>query len=551
MSVTCLNLVLTERLPGIIFTGFQESSHWRAETARYRELAGIAHQICIFAGGELPVEADQRQIHVRLRGADPLRQEWFLLVLTDRFTALLCGRDLHAPALSESDRAFDTLWSFEPEIIRDTLTLLRDVVVRERPDRLADLDDAINRFPVTTPDMRLLTMVTTRLIADIVHQHQARLRLERALAYESRLRALGQVVSGVAHELNNPLQSVLGFVSLALEEPELPANARDDLRIAMEAAERARLIVQDLLQLARPASEAWSATNIGALLQQTLIFVRSDLEANRITLTMDIAPNLPPVIINPTRIQQLLINLLSNAVQVLADRALPRQIQIVARLSDKQQIQIAIRDNGSGIPIEMQERIFEPFFTTKPVGRGTGLGLSIARTIANEHRGVLSVESQPGAGTVFYLALPVENATPTAVNTAAHRRGRGHVLVIDDDMHGQKLVQRMLERAGYTVYATGSAIDGLDYLAQRAVDLVISDVLMPDMDGVAFYGRLADRHPELLQRLIFITGDASRPTTRVFLQGAGAPYVLKPFTGADLARAINMVFPEADNPEVE
>ncbi len=538
------DLVLSERLPAVLFTGFQESSHWREETQRYRELAQVAHQICIFAGGDLPIEHDQRHINVRLRGPDPLRQEWFLLVLTGQFAAVLCGRDHLTPVQSEGDRRFDTLWSFEPPIISRTLALLRGVVKAERPDRLADLDAAITRFPPPSPDARLMTLLTTRLINDLTQQHQSRLHLERALAYESRLRALGQVISGVAHELNNPLQSILGFASLIAESSASEAAA--DARYIVEAAERARAIVGDLLQLARPVASGFTATNLANLLDHTLIFVRSDLETHAVHVEVSASPTDLMAQVNPVRLQQLLINLLTNAIHALARHPAPRLITVTLAAAPAGGVDLVVQDNGPGIPPHLHERVFEPFFTTKPIGEGTGLGLSIVRTIVDEHGGSIAIHSAPGGGTRFQIRFPaaVGGVQPGASSAPSARRGA--VLVIDDDPQVNALIARVLAHAGYEVQAETRPLAARERLALPSYVAVVTDLLMPGMSGMDLYEELSRANPALARRLIFITGDVSRPTTQAFLEGTGLPYLLKPFTPQQLLEILARVVAQAE-----
>ncbi|MFV9504867.1 MAG: ATP-binding protein [Oscillochloridaceae bacterium umkhey_bin13] len=539
VSHTLEDLVLSERLPAIIFTGFQESSHWREETARYRELAGIAEQICIFAGGTLPIEQDQRQIHVRLRGPDPLRQEWFLLVLTESFAAVLAGRDLQAPMPSESDRQFDTIWSFEPEHIRQTLQLLREVVARERPDRLADLDAAMVRFPPPLPDPHLVTLFTTRLIHSMTVQHQARLHLERVLAYESRLRSLGQVLSGVAHELNNPLQSILGFASLLTEDSN--SETASDAGFIVEAAERTQQIVHSLLQLARPSTGTLVATNLAELAEHTLIFVRSDLSANGIHASVQAPPEGVQALINPVRIQQLLINLLANAIQALADQPAPRRITITLNDDGDGQAMMTVADNGPGVPLALRERVFEPFFTTKPVGEGTGLGLSIVQGIVQEHGGTITLQSGPGQGCTFIIRLTSTTTDLHPTTQVESPSGQGTILVVDDDPQVNAFMTRVLTRAGYQVHAVASAEAAQERIAQGQYAAVISDLLMPGMSGVELYEVLVRGYPALARRLIFVTGDATRPTTHAFLEGSKLPYLLKPFTPQQLLTTLDQV----------
>lgn len=532
------DLVISERLPAVICTGFQESSHWRAETERYREMAKIAHQICIFAGGTLPREDDQHQIHVTLRGPDALRQEWFLLVLTHEFSALLCGRDQLAQVTDEGDRVFATLWSFDPQMIELVVPVLRAVVARERPDRLADLDEAFVRFPPTAPDPRLLTQLTTQLIDDLGRQHRARLRLERTLAYESRLRSLGQLISGVAHELNNPLHSILGFGSLLTADPLLSPAARTDIQHIVAAAERARAIVQNLLQLSRIDSESMLTLHLSDLIERTLVFVRADQEAAGVQLTVTIEPSLPPVTVSQIRIQQLLINLLTNALQALEQHGGSRMIQLDVKRAPNDMVALVVSDSGPGIPPEIQEHVFEPFFTTKPVGEGTGLGLSIVKTIVEEHHGTISLTSSPQTGTAFTILLPVGTGGHLLIDVAQPAQGQERILVIDDDPQVKVVVQRVLERAGYQVRAESSAGDALTVLATESFDVIISDLMMPGVDGLSFYQRLLNQAPQLVERLIFITGDATRPAIQAFLQQAMRPILIKPFLPIELLTTV-------------
>jgi signal transduction histidine kinase/ActR/RegA family two-component response regulator len=537
------DLLVSEQLPAVVFTGFQEARYWQTEAPRYRAIFRLARQVAIFAGGNLQTEEDPRAIHVRLHGPDPLREEWFLLVLTERFAALLAARDLRADAEHEDDRPFSTFWTFEPDVIDAALGLLRGVIARERPDRLACLDSALRQLRPPAPDARLVTLFTTRLMDCLVRQQQQRLRLERTIAHESRLRMLGQVLSGVAHELNNPLQSMLGFATLLLDDPYQSASAREDVQHIIDAAERARKVVRNLLQLARQSNDERMVIDLGDLLRQTLAFVRSDLDSARVTLQIDLAPKLPLVNVNPVRIQQLLINLISNATQALEEVDLPRTIRIEIAPAQSGWVYLTVSDNGPGIAPALRRRVFEPFFTTKPAGKGTGLGLSIVRAIVQEHQGQIQLDSQPGQGSRFQIRLPVVAGAAPAVRPPDPAEGQGHILLIDDDVQITLLVRRILERAGYTVDACPSTLQSLDLLDGRHYDAIISDVLMPDMDGIEFYQELTVRHPAMCDRLIFITGDASRLATSLFLQTTGVPFLLKPFGSAELLLALSKLLP--------
>ncbi|MEN9936797.1 MAG: hypothetical protein RLZZ387_3376 [Chloroflexota bacterium] len=194
LSHSIEDVVLHEHLPALIFTGFQESSHWREETERYRALAAVAHQVCIFAGGALPEESDAKHLHVRLAGDDPLRQEWFLCVFSDRFSVVLCGQDQRVPAAEEATRQFATLLTFDPPMVEAVLDLVEQVVARYRPDRATSLRQARARFPVSAPDPALVTQFVHEMIR-FEEQLNAALR-----AGEARMRAVMELTSDFVYE---------------------------------------------------------------------------------------------------------------------------------------------------------------------------------------------------------------------------------------------------------------------------------------------------------------------------------------------------------------
>ncbi len=231
ISHTLEDCILVNKLPSVIFTGFQESSHWRAETQRYLELAGIASQVCIFAGGNPPVP-EERHIAITLSGDDPLRQEWFLLVLTRHFSAVLCGRDRQEPVAREQDRSFDTLLSFNPEAVRQVVETIMPVVESYRPDRAAELMQAVSDFPPRHPDGGYVTELCTAIVSHLerryIQQRELASELELAHQYEQRLER-------IVAELGVPVIPVLESVIV------LPLIGTIDTR-------RAQLIMESLLQ---------------------------------------------------------------------------------------------------------------------------------------------------------------------------------------------------------------------------------------------------------------------------------------------------------------
>lgn len=201
VSHTLEDCILQEHLPSVIFTGFQESSHWREETQRYLDLAGIASQICIFAGGTPPVP-EERHIAVTLSGDDPLRQEWFLLILTHHFTAVLCGQDNLTPAEDERDRTFTTFLSFHPATIAAAIAAIMPAVQHYRPDRASELQAALDEFPPRHPDGQYATWLVSRIIDHLQARYNYRDEQVREL---ERLRQESMNLRDIVSELAVPV----------------------------------------------------------------------------------------------------------------------------------------------------------------------------------------------------------------------------------------------------------------------------------------------------------------------------------------------------------
>ncbi len=209
-------LVIADRLPAMVFTGFQESSYWRKEAARYLAMAGIAHSISIFAGGMPPEAPNSNYIHVKLSYQDTLRQEWFLVVLTHHFSALLCGRDRLEEVTEEAERAFDTLWTFEPDLISDLVLLLARVIEHYRPERHAALLEGLKNFPPLQPDARYVTLLTARVVNHLERQYSAqRQRLSGGTGDQKSLVEVGQEIDTALLPLlsNSYLLMLLGVLT--------------------------------------------------------------------------------------------------------------------------------------------------------------------------------------------------------------------------------------------------------------------------------------------------------------------------------------------------
>jgi two-component system NtrC family sensor kinase len=229
--------------------------------------------------------------------------------------------------------------------------------------------------------------------------------LQAKLMHTEKMAALGQLVSGVAHEVNNPLAAIVGFTDLLLENPAVPDDAKEELQVILQEAQRTRVIVQNLLSFARQMPPQREPAQINAILKQTMKLRAYDLENHGVELSEKYAVELPMVIGDPHQLQQVFLNILNNAYDAVQEirRTGKIEVQTIHR-GDK--IEIMFRDNGPGI--SQIDRIFDPFFTTKEVGKGTGLGLSICYGIIQAHRGEIVAKNNPdGDGSTFIVRLPI------------------------------------------------------------------------------------------------------------------------------------------------
>jgi CheY-like chemotaxis protein len=242
-------------------------------------------------------------------------------------------------------------------------------------------------------------------------------------------------------------------------------------------------------------------------------------------------------------LHQVVVNLVTNAHQALRETAPPRQLTLVTRSNaPRNRVFLEVTDTGPGVPLELQRRIFEPFFTTKAPGVGTGLGLPFCQGIVEGHAGLIRLDSQPGSGARFVIELPVEArparasrpeepAAPAAATSKA-------ILIVDDEAGIMSALAFLLGRDGYIVNTASNGRLALEKIEERAYDLILCDLRMPELDGPGLYRELERRDPELLKRMIFLTGDTLSTETSIFLKSADMPYLSKPFRAADVRRAV-------------
>jgi signal transduction histidine kinase/ActR/RegA family two-component response regulator len=374
-----------------------------------------------------------------------------------------------------------------------------------------------------------------------------RARLEQQLRQAEKLSALGQMISGVAHELNNPLAVIKGYVELILASHEVPMQTRADLEKVAHESNRAAKLVNNFLSFARQQPVLRETVDLNDLVGRAAELRKLDLQRSGVELRLDLSPDLPPTQADPDQIQQVLVNLVNNALDVLA--AAPRPGVIRIRTERKEDdVLVTVEDNGPGVSPEVLPYIFEPFFTTKDVGKGTGLGLSIAHSVMADHNGRIFHHLATIGGAAFGFELPIVSGAPdgdTDVASAAPTPKRGaapsrsaEILILDDEKAIAELLGEMLNMLGYSTTLCQSGHEALELVERHDFDLVISDYRMPRMNGQEFYQLAVEKKPELAPRVIFLTGDVVNEDTQAFLRSTGNPHLSKPFQLARIEQIV-------------
>jgi two-component system NtrC family sensor kinase len=402
-------------------------------------------------------------------------------------------------------------------------------------------------------------------MVDLSERQQAQHEIERqreALRQSEKLSAMGGLLAGVAHELNNPLAVVMGRAGL-LEEKLQDAQLRGDATRIREAAERCGRIVRTFLNMARSKAPQHRPVQLNELVRAAVDMLGYTFRSHGVEAVLELAPGLPHVQADGDQIGQIVLNLLVNAQQALAAVDPPRRVWITTGVEAPRphrpaRVWLRVRDNGPGVPQTARERLFDPFFTTKSEGMGTGLGLSVSRSIAQAHGGDLQLEAPTARGGACFrmslpLAAPAEPPAPTiGTQLAEEAPALARVLVVDDEPEIAQLMRDMLESAGYEVATAESGAVALELLDMARIDAVVSDLRMPDMDGAALWREVRERQPELARRMLFVTGDTLSPGARQFLDQTGCDSLDKPFARADLlARVARTLAAGAANPTAD
>jgi signal transduction histidine kinase/CheY-like chemotaxis protein len=375
---------------------------------------------------------------------------------------------------------------------------------------------------------------------DIYHQ----------LLQAEKMAALGQTISGVAHELNNPLATILTWAERLSTRTPLDEQVRRGLDTILSESERAARIVRHLLTFARKRQTTRAMVDVNQVVRETLALRAYDQRLTNIGMLDALAAGLPPVFADGHQVQQVLLNLVINAEQAMLS-AHGRGLIVVRTWHDNDRglVILEINDDGPGIPEEVQPKIFDPFFTTKEVGKGTGLGLTVAYAIVQEHGGRIRIESRPGGGASFFVELPITGAsqapppsrTRRVKPTPAAARTSASILVVEDETQLASAVVEALQDAGYTVEHAADGEEALARIEARPHDLIVCDLKMPRLDGKAFFRKLEATSPTMRPRVIFVTGDVAGTDAEQFLKESGCRWLAKPFRLGDLVQAVTDV----------
>ena len=413
------------------------------------------------------------------------------------------------------------------------------------------------RFSRPVLDAESRSVGWLELYTDVTGERQ----IQSKMLQTEKMAALGQLVSGIAHELNNPLTAIMGYTQLMLGHG-LDAGPFSEATKVYQEAERARRIVKNLLYFARETTPERTRVDLNEIVERTLALRSYELKIENIVVACELAPGLPQTIADPYQLQQVVLNLLINAEQALLEgrgngRVFIRTSHVIEGVGNRSadRIILEVSDDGPGVPPEIASRIFDPFFTTKQPGLGTGLGLSIVYGIVHQHHGEVAFENQPGGGARFVVEIPVVAAptTPRAplllepVRTGVAPVGR--ILVVEDEPTVAQLVVDVLREEGHQAEAVLDSQDGLARVSRGHYDLVICDLRMPRLDGPAFYEALVRTGSPVRGHVIFITGDTLSPRTLEFLDHYKLPYLAKPFLVEEIKLAVNRALAVTANQE--
>lgn len=374
---------------------------------------------------------------------------------------------------------------------------------------------------------------------------------QREMLFQNeKMSALGELLAGVAHELNNPLSIVVGNSLLLREEEQDPETARRIDKIS-SAAERCAKIVKTFLTMARQQPTKMELTDINAIITVAVDVAGYGRTNEALTISCDLNNEIPDIMADGDQITQVIINLLINAEQAItkADKGDLITVSTNHARSDGS-IEIIVTDNGPGIKEDIRARVFEPYFTTKDIGEGTGIGLAFCHRIVLSHGGQLTLDQNHQDGSRFVVTLPLvsgKGAPTLASEIPSPAKTKCRILVVDDEVGVAELIAEVLEKEGMDVQKAHSGTEALGYLRTGQFDLILSDLNMPQMGGREFYETIKREFPDMLTAIAFISGDTMGAKSQELCGETGCPCLEKPVSPAELRQLVHGILNQKTN----
>jgi signal transduction histidine kinase/CheY-like chemotaxis protein len=428
----------------------------------------------------------------------------------------------------------------------ETLGVLNVNRIEER--RGGKFDDRHRKILAIYADYAAHAIENLRVYRELADAH-ARLEeswrevrlVQEQLIHSEKMSTIGQLISEVSHELNNPLTTTVGYAQL-LGRINRDPEVAEYLDVIRNEGLRCQRIIQNLLDFARKHQGEPEPVDLNVLVEKTVALRRAQLVVGGIEIETELDSGLPFVVADPSRLQQVILNLLNNAAQAIEGERGKGRIRFGTSFEPEDgAVVLTVEDDGPGIPEALRERIFEPFYTTKEAGRGTGLGLSVCRGIVEEGGGRIRAEPSADGGARFVISLltgPPPAAPSSTEEEPASTVESAEILVVDDDPQVLRLLSRTLSLDGHRV-VTADAVEGaLELAADADFDLVLTDLRMPGESGLDLHARLVRERPELAERVVFFTGGAVGEEIRAELDRRGRPVLHKPFQEDELREVV-------------
>jgi signal transduction histidine kinase len=433
------------------------------------------------------------------------------------------------------------------------------LIVRRRMWKpLAALEQGIKRVAEGDLSTQVPVARDDELGKVTMHFNQMTRVLRDRAEEQGRFAAAGELLGGVAHEVNNPLMAIASHAELRLSDGQLPAEQRSEMQNILRQAQRAAKLLRGLLRFVRAGEKRAAAVNMNDVVRSAIDLVSYRFSIDEISIEGRLDPGLPAVVGDANRLEQVLVNLLSNAIDALRSVKPPRRLTVDSFVSEGggggDRVCVTVTDNGPGVSAEIVQRLFRPFASTKG-RRGTGLGLYISRQLVREAQGELELVAHaergarflvwlpcaPGAVPAVTATAPIPTAPPTAPPAQATKASLAgiRVLLVDDEELIRRPMARFLGKRGAEVTEAGDGLAALERIRGGfEPQVILADLRMPRMDGAEFYERLLEEQPRLAERVLFLSGDITHLAGRGLADVPRDRVLVKPLELADLERRI-------------